>query len=231
MSVDGEPVDRRLVDAATDVVETMCERPEGLRGALYRFGHTLGADGWRILEVSQWLEILSNLVGRTARQRLTLFSAHASVAQGWADGFVRGAHTGMCIDPTTGLVTALVLRLRLKEVYEHSAATGVLASDMYALVLVDFTTGGQPRLDADLLTACVADSVQEVFHQGETIARAGNRILVLAVRSEATNQRADILADRLRCSPSTAAANATVLVDAVPAHVDLMDRFVTDLVS
>jgi hypothetical protein len=102
---------------------------------------------------------------------------------------------------------------------------------MYALVLVDFTTGGQPRLDADLLTACVADSVQEVFHQGETIARAGNRILVLAVRSEATNQRADILADRLRCSPSTAAANATVLVDAVPAHVDLMDRFVTDLVS
>jgi hypothetical protein len=231
MSVADEILDRRLVDAATDVVDTMCERPEGARGAFYRFGHTLGADGWQIVEVSQWLGILSTLVDRRSRQRLALFSTNATVAQGWADGFVRGAHTGMCIDPTTGLVTAMVLRLRLKEVYELSDVTAIRAPDMYSLILVDFATDDLPRLEADLLTACVADSVLDVFRQGETIARIGNRVVVLAINSEATLQCADILADRLRFSSSTASAHATVVVDSLPAHPDLLDRFFNDLVS
>ena len=226
IAADGEPVDQRLVEAAVDLVETMCARPKGLAGALTRFGNTLGADAWPIAQVSEWLRLLGPFVSRTHARALAHYSSHAAVAQGWADGFVRGAHTGMCIDPTTGLATAMVLQLRLREVYQQCAAMGVLPALLYTLVIVDSDTRGVPRLDADLLTACVADLVSTTFHEGETIARASDRILVLATNSTGTQERAEILADQLEAMPSTRRANATVVLDRLPDRPELLERYV-----
>jgi hypothetical protein len=226
-----EQPDRRMEEAAADLVETMSGRPAGTAGALYRFGNVLGADGWPIAQVSGWLHLLGELVDRRHRQQLAHFSSHASMAQGWADGYVRGAHTGMCIDPTTGLVTSMVLRLRLREVYEQSSASGMLPSDLYTLILIDVDLSGLPRLEADLLMACVADSVHDLFHQGETIARANERIVVLAGNVEPTLQRAAILADRLRLTANTRRAQATVVLDPLPASPSMLERYMRDLVG
>lgn len=211
----------------------MSSRPEGLDGALSRFGNTLGSDGWPIAQVSQWLHLLVTCLPRKQRIRLSHYSSHASVAQGWAEGFVRGAHSGMCIDPTTGLVTAMVLQLRLLEIYQQCQATGTLPSGRYTLVVIDIDidTRGDSQLDADLLTACVADIVIGTFREGETIARAGSRILVLAANTPATQQRAEVLSDRLWLTPATRRAHATVLLDTLPAQPELLESYLHDLVG
>ncbi len=231
ISVDGEPIDQRLLEAAVDLVETMCARPKGLHAALSRFGNTLGADGWQIAQVSEWLHQLGPFVTRHQAKELAHFSSHAAVAQGWAEGFVRGAHTGMCVDPTTGLNTVMVLQLRLLEVYQQCGSVGELPSDLYTLVIVDIDTGRTARLDADLLTACVADMVIGAFHEGETIARASDRILVLATNSVGTRERADILAEQFGRSTSTRRASATVVLDRLPSRPELLERYVQDLVG
>ncbi len=231
IGADGEPLDARLIEAAADLVETMSSRPAGLDAALSRFGNMLGGDGWPIEQVSEWLHLLGNLVPRKQRKQLAQYSSHASAAQGWAEGFVRGAHSGMCIDPTTGLVTVMVLQLRLREIYQRCQATGALASDQYRLVVIDIDPRGDSRLDADLLTACVADTVLVTFREGETIARAGDRILVLAANTPATQQRADMLSDRLWLVPTTRRANATVLLDGLPSRLELLEGYLHDLVG
>jgi len=231
MGANGEPVDSRLIEAAADLVETMSSRPNGLDGALARFGNTLGSDGWPIAQVSQWLHLLSNFVPRKQRKQLAHYSSHASVAQGWAEGFVRGAHSGMCIDPTTGLVTVMVLQLRLREIYQLCQVTGTLPSDLYTLVVIDIDNRDDSRLDADLLTACVADIVSGTFREGETIVRASNRILVLAANAQATQPSADLLANRLWLTPTTRRANATVLLDALPPQPELLEGYLHDLVG
>lgn len=227
----GDPVDPRLAEAAADLVETMGSRPQGLDRALTRFGHTLGGDGWPIAQVGRWLQPLSDLVPRHQRKQLAHFSAHAAVAQGWAEGFVRGAHSGMCTDPTTGLVTVMVLQLRLREVYQQCHASGVRVSSLYSLVVIDMDTRDVARLEADLLTACVADAVAGAFRDGETIARAGNRILVLAANTSDMHQRVEVVSERLWLDPSTRRAHATVMVDELPAEAELLDDYLKDLVG
>lgn len=231
IGADGEPVDPRLIEAAADLVETMSSRPKGLDGALSRFGNTLGGDGWPIAQVAQWLHSLGNFVPRQQRKQLVHYSSHASLAQGWAEGFVRGAHSGMCVDPASGLVTVMVLHLRLREVYQHCQAIGAPPSALYSLVVIDIDTGGHSQLDADLLTACVADTVLGTFREGETIARASNRILVLAANTQETEQRAEAMSERLRLVPTTRRAHATVLVDALPPRLELLEGYLHDLVG
>lgn len=231
ITLEGEQPDPRLVEAAADLVETIADRPDGMAGALYRFGNILGSDGWPIAQVSSWLHLLDHHADRRLRRQLNHYSTHTEMARGWADGYVRGAHTGMCIDPTTGLVTAMVLRLRLQEVFEQSAAAAVLPADLHTLVLIDVDLCDLVRIDADLLMACVADTVHGVFCHGETIARAGDRILVLAPNTESTQQRAEVLSDRLQLTTSTRGANTTVLLDPLPAEPSLLDRYLRDLVG
>ncbi|HQZ36756.1 MAG TPA: hypothetical protein PK020_20185 [Ilumatobacteraceae bacterium] len=231
IAADGEPVDPRLCEAAADLVETMRSRPEGLDRALARFGTTLGGDGWPIAQVGQWLQLLGDLLPRHQRKQLTAFSAHAAVAHGWAEGFVRGAHSGLCTDPTTGLVTVMVLQLRLREVYQQCQAAGAQADSLYSLVVIDMDTRGESRLEADLLTACIADAVAVVFRHGETIARAGDRILVLAANAHDTHQRVEVLSDRLWLDASTRRANATVVVDTMPSQPELLEAYLKDWVG
>lgn len=235
-TADGEHLDERVIDAARDLAETLTDRPDGIDAALFRFGSTLGADGWPIAQVSQWVREMGSCTDRAGRRLLSQYSAMSSVARGWADGYVRGAHSSLCTDPTTGLVTAMVLRTRLQEVYEQSWSVGLDPTEHHALVVVDVDLHDDafrvlPRLDADLRMVCVADSVCAVFQRGETIARAEHRILVLVSLTEYTDQWVAILADRLRSGATTSAAHATVMLETLPDDVAMLDRYVRDLVS
>ncbi|MDP2291010.1 MAG: hypothetical protein Q8M22_07450 [Actinomycetota bacterium] len=235
-TVDGEHLDAGVIDAAGDLAETLTGRPDGIDAALHRFGSSLGADGWPIAQVSLWVREMGECTDRAGRRLLTQFSALSSLARGWADGYVRGAHSSLCTDPTTGLVTAMVLRTRLQEVYEQSRSVGLDPAEHHALVIVDVDLHDDefrelPRLDADLRMVCVADSVCAVFQRGETIARADHRILVLVALTEYTDQWVDILTDRLQTGVATSAAHATVMLETLPDDVAMLDRYVRDLVS
>ena len=80
-------------------------------------------------------------------------------------------------------------------------------------------------------SCCVADAVKAVFHRGETIARVGDRIVVLAANDQHTRRRTEDLADRLWLDANTRGANATVLLDTLPAAGEVLDRYLRDLVA
>lgn len=230
LGLTAEQVDVRLLAALSDLIEALDDRPSTVHGALHRCGFTLGTDGWPIAQVSAWLATLGRCVSRSQRKLLSHYSAHSSLAQGWADGYVRGAHSGLCIDPSTGLVTTMVLRLRLLEMYQHAAvAAGEPAGSLHVLVVVDIDVLHLTGLDADLRMATVAEAVAAVFHHGDTIARVASRVVVLASDTEHTEQRVALLVERLRLDPSTRAAMATVMVDALPARAELVDAYLRDI--
>jgi hypothetical protein len=223
------PIDSRLLAAVTDLIESIDDRPGVAHSALHRFGYTLGSDGWPIAQVSAWLLALTACVGRSQRKVLGHYRSHSSAAQGWADGFVRGAHADQCIDPATGLVTAMVLRLDLLERYQHAGDVAEALAALHVLVVVDVDVYGLAGLDADLRMATVADAVTTVFHHGDTVARVGSRVVVLASNTEHTEQRTAVLIDRLRFNPSIRAARATVVLDELPASASLIDGYLRDL--
>lgn len=235
LGLTADQVDARLLAALSDLIEALDDRPSSVPGALHRCGFTLGTDGWPIAQVSAWLATLGRCVSRSQRKLLSHYSAHSSLAQGWADGYVRGAHSGLCIDPSTGLVTTMVLRLRLLEMYQHAAAVatavaaGEPAGSLHVLVVVDIDVLHLTGLDADLRMATVAEAVAAVFHHGDTIARVASRVVVLASDTEHTEQRVALLVERLRLDPSTRAAMATVMVDALPARAELVDAYLRDI--
>jgi hypothetical protein len=55
--------------------------------------------------------------------------------------------------------------------------------------------------------------------------------VVLAGNTEPTQQRAAILADRLRLTPSTQRARATIALDPLPSSASMLERYVRDLVG
>ena len=120
-----QQLDLRIVDAAAEVVETLHRRKRGLRGALRRFGNTLGELGWPLEHLNAWLAALSTLTSRSRRAELRSFESVAALTEGWAERYVRGAHAGVCFDAVTGLGTPTVLRMRLKEIYQHCRAFGI----------------------------------------------------------------------------------------------------------
>jgi hypothetical protein len=219
----------RLLATVGDLIDAIDHRPSAALAAIHRFAFALGTDGWPIAQVSTWLAALAQCVGRPQRKVLRHYSAHSAMAQGWADGYVRGAHSGQCIDPSTGLVTAMVLRLRLLELYQHAAAATELPSALHVLVLVDIDVRELTGLDADLRMATVAQAVAAVFCHGDTVARVGQRVVVLAGNTEHTEQRMALLVERLRLDPSTRAARATVLADTPPPRAELLDAYLRDV--
>jgi len=223
--------DRRVVEAATDVVETLHSRPTGVPAALRRFGFELGSDGWPISEVTGAVERLGPLTPRRHRKMLRRWQAVAALAEGWASGYVRGAHTGMCLDPITGLGTQLVLRLRLAEMEAACAANGTTVADAYCAVLIDLRADGLEVLSADLLYTCAAAATTAVFDSGETVARVGDRLVVLASRDDDTARRAEVLYDRLSLDAATAAAAPSVVVDELPSDAVALRAYVGDLTA
>ena len=227
----GKELDLSIIDGATEVVEALRTRRRGLRGALRRLGNTLGDLGWPLEQLNAWLHGLSDLTKRSYRAELRSFESLAAVAEGWAERYVRGGHSGLCIDAVTGLGTPTVLRLRLKEIYQHCRAFGVAPTEAYCFVIVDANTDDLAPFERDAVMVTTAGVVAEVFRQGETIVRHRSRVIVLAGNSESTRHRAETLSRLLHDSPITRAADPQVWDGELPASTIDLERRLRDLVG
>jgi hypothetical protein len=232
MQIDaGQQLDLSIIDAAEDVVETLHTRQRGLRGALRRLGNTLGDQGWPLEQLNAWITGLATLVKRSYRSDLQSFESVAALAEGWAERYVRGAHSGACMDAVTGLATPLVLRLRLKEIYEHCRAFGVNPTDAYCFVVADANTDDLAPFERDAVMITTAGVVANVFHCGETIIRHRSRIIVLASKSESTRHRTAVLTTQLDEAPITRSAQPMVWDDEIPSSPIELDRHLRELVG
>jgi hypothetical protein len=226
-----QTLDLRIVDAAAEVVETLHLRKRGLRGALRRFGNVLGELGWPLEHLTAWLAALSTLTSRSRRVELRSFEAVAAFTEGWAERYVRGAHAGVCFDAVTGLGTPTVLRMRLKEIYQHCRAFGIVPTDAYCFVVIDCDTDDLAPFERDAVMVTTAGVVCDVFHRGETVIRHRGRVIVLASKSDSTRDRAALLARALREAPISSAAEPFVWDDELPASTIDLDRHLRELVG
>lgn len=227
----GGDVDSRLTESVADVVETLHVRPDALAGAVRRFGALLGGDGWPLEMVAQWFAESHSLVSRKQRALLTSSAATTALAAGWADAFVRGAGSDQCLDPVTGLGTAMVLRLRIAEVYAQCQSLGVAVDDAFHLIIVDSDVDDLAPFDRDAVVVTIAGLCVAVFRSGETIVRCGNRIVVLAAASENSEVREAVLSDRLAFAPIASAARPFVWHDRLPATLGDVESYLRELVG
>lgn len=113
-----------------------------------------------------------------------------AVAMGWSDEAVRGLGRTKVDDGLTGLMTKAYLRTRLAEVYQEDEALGVSTEDRYDLVVVSVDVTELPRLVRLAVLVLVADTLQLVFHAGETKALVASATAAILVRHR-TLGRAD----------------------------------------
>lgn len=227
----GEQLELSVVDAAAEVVETLHSHRTGLRGSLRRLGNTLGDLGWSLEQLNTWIAELTTLTGRRQRAELRTFESCAALAEGWAERYVRGPHTGVCIDAVTGVGTPAVLRLRLKEIYQHCRAFDITPTDAYCFVVIDANTDDLAPFERDAVMITTAGVVGNVFRQGETVVRHRSRLIVLASNSDSTRHRAEELNEALQAAPISRSANPTVWADALPASTIDIDRHLVALVG
>ena len=227
----GQQLELSVVDAASDVVETLHTRRRGLRGALRRLGNTTGDLGWPLDQLNTWIAELSTLTGRSRRTELRSYESVAALAEGWAERYVRGAHSGVCSDAVTGLGTPAVLRIRLKEIYQHCRAFGIAPNDAYCFVIVDADTADLAPFERDAVMVTTAGVVGDIFGAGETIIRHRGRVLVLASKSESTRYRTSMLVEALQAAPITRSADLTVWSDELPTSTLDLDRHLRELVG
>lgn len=226
-----EQLDPSILDAAADVVEILHKRRRGLRGALRRLGNALGELGWPLEELNAWIAALSSLTSRSRRAQLRSFESLAALTEGWAERYVRSAHAGACVDAVTGLGTPIVLRMRLKETYQHCRAYGVTPSEACCFIVIDCHTDDLAPFERDAVMVTTAGLVADVFHRGETIVRHRSRVIVLAGKSESTRDRAAALSRALRDAPLTRAVEPIVWNDELPASTIDLDGHLRELVG
>jgi hypothetical protein len=227
----GKQLDLSIVDAATAVVDALHTRRRGLRGELRRLGNTLGDLGWPLDELNAWLEALSSLTKRSHRAELRSFESLAAFTEGWADRYVRGVHSGACIDAVTGLGTPAVLRLRLKEIYQHCRAFGFAPNEAYCFVVVDADTDDLAPFERDAVMITTAGVIGDIFHSGETLIRYRSRLIVLASKSDTTRRSTAALIEALRDAPVTRSVDVAVWNDEVPTSMVELDRQLRELVG
>lgn len=227
----GQPLDLGIVDAAESVVETLYNRQRGLRGALRRLGNTLGDLGWPLEQLNVLIADLSTLTTRARRAELRSFQSVAALTEGWAERYVRGAHSGACVDAVTGLGTPAVLRLRLKEIYQHCRTFGITPNEAYCLVVIDADTDDLAPFERDALMISTAGVIGEVFHHGETVVRHRGRVIVLASKSESTRQWTEALVQALQDAPITRSVGLAVWTGDLPASTIDLDRRLRELVG
>ena len=227
-----QQLDLRIVDAAAEVVETLHRRRRGLRGALRRLGNTLGELGWPLEHLNAWLAALSALTSRSRRARNCAPSSRSPPSPRVGRSGTCAAFTPACASThVTGLGTPTVLRMRLKEIYQHCRAFGITPTDAYCFVVIDCDTDDLAPFERDAVMVTTAGVVADMFHKGETVIRHRGRVIVLASKSESTRHRAAALARALRDAPITRAAEPMVWDDELPASTIDLDRHLRELVG
>ena len=219
----------RVGDYASDVVETLYMRPSGIAGALNRFGSRLGAEGWALETVSQWIDDLGAICGDVPANRLRSFDSGVALAHGWTDGHLRGLRSSECFDAVTGLCTSSVLKLRLQQIFEQSATLDIEPSWLFRLVVLDADISDVTVLEADAVMVVLADLVQRTFTSGETIIRDGGRIFVLVSAGERLQAQLDQLLDDTRSRSLLNAARILGWIEDLPVDPAMIDRYMSDL--
>jgi hypothetical protein len=226
-----QQLDPAILDAASDVVETLHVRRRGLRGSLRRLGNALGELAWPLEELHAWIAALASLTSRGRRNQLRSFECVSALTEGWAERYARSAHAGACIDAVTGLGTPTLLRVRLKEIYQQCRAFGIAPTDAFSFVVVDCNTDDLAPFERDAVMVTTAGIVADVFHKGETLVRHRSRVIVVGANSESTRSRAAVLSRALLDAPLTNAVSPMVWTDELPASTLDLDRQLRQLVG
>jgi GGDEF domain-containing protein len=226
----GDQLELSVLDAAGDLIDTL-HTGRGVRGALRRMGNTIGDLGWPLEHLNTWIVELSMLTSRAQRTELRSPEAITAVAEGWAEHYARGAHSGACIDAVTGLGTPTSLRVRLKEIYQHCRAFGIVPNEAYCFVVIDADTDDLAPFERDAVMITTTGVIAEIFHSGETLIRHRGRVIVLASKSEATRRFTADLIDALQDAPITRSVDLAVWSDELPESTIDLDRRLRDLVG
>lgn len=221
----------RIVEYTVDVVETVLARPSGMQGAMARFGSRLGGEGWTLEDASEWVELLARLCCSSVATSLRSFDCGVALARGWTEGHLHGLHADECFDGVTGMCTPAVLRLRLQQVFEHCAALGVPAGAVHRLVILDADISGVGALESDAVMVVLADLVQQKFTSGETIARDGSRIFVLATNSERLPITLTTLIEDAHRRSLLYAARVLGWIEDLPSSPTMIDRYIADIAA
>jgi len=216
--------------AAGDLVDAVLYRPADLDKSLARFGLRLGTDGWDLVTISRWVDLLFRLAGTTGFDRPS-FGGGVALSKGWASGYLHCLRTESCTDPITGLPTTAVLTWRLRQVYDQCRAMGVAPALVYAMVVVDVDTSQLDSLTRDVALVVTSHEVQQVFASGETVCSAGGRILVLASQGESLTDGVGLLVAQLRCQSMLVGTNPLAWIEELPAAPTDIEGFLIDLVS
>lgn len=104
--------------------------------AAERLGSARGVAGVSISETMDDLLCLYRVLGAD-----TDVLALRALGSGWAEGAIEPQMSDVVQDPSSGLVSAEYLRVRLGEAYAHAAALGLAAGTTSALIHVDVAVG------------------------------------------------------------------------------------------
>ncbi len=218
----------RVSERAADLVETIFTRPAGTRGALERFGSRLAAEGWPLDQVSTWIDLLIADEDLPSTDFLSSFDAGVALAHGWTEGHLYGLRAAECLDPVTGLCTTAVLKIRIQQLFDQCAMQGLEINSQYRLVIIDADTADCGALESDAILVVLADLVQRSFNRGETIARAGGRVFVLAEMSDQLFDEVRMVLDRSRTLSLLNASRTLAWVEDMPSDPSMVDRFFAD---
>lgn len=183
-----------VIEAFTDLVDAVSTADHRVPAALDRFGRRLGQFGMLLEEVAASVDRLAAMTPES--RALQSFSAGISLASGWSLGHLYGVHEADCVDGLTGLSTLAVLRLRIEQVADQSAWMGVPLEQSYCVLVIDTDIAATDPFEAEIAMMAISEQLRSHYCAGETVARHGARILVLASNSERTrSQLLDVLAD------------------------------------
>jgi hypothetical protein len=215
-------------ETARELARTLLEDPDETAGAIERFSRRMGADGWSLADVANWVARLSEAAGPSGT-RLRTFEAGIAVGQGWSASVLHGLADDGITDALTGLSTLPVLGLRLRQVHEQCHALGLDARDVYVLVIVDVDVAGRAPLFRDATRVVVADRVSTAFCTGETVCETGGPMVVLASRVPALVEQVGELEETLRALAILDETAVLVWLEDLPTDAGLIDRFLADL--
>jgi hypothetical protein len=224
----GGPTDEFTADAATDVVETLMTRPVGIDAALGRFGRNLGGAGYSLDQAAAWVQMLAALVP-TRAGRFGAFDSGLALARGWSQGHLTGLQAAAATDPTTGLHTAVVLQIRLQQVYAYAASLDVGANWMYSMVVISASVPPTEPFRREATFAVLGDLVTRHWHAGETAAVLGDRVLVLCANTSTLVDETDEFTAHAERLGLLRSADVMAWVEPLPADVDSVDRYLAEL--